>query len=239
MVNSSFVMLLAASALVVVAATRLLPSQALQQRNSGGEGLLQTRAATVAEKQAFATNMAEAVANVNQQLALQRRFIMQVIAEVEAGGQISTTSRNWLDRFASHVGMIDSEYVDDRQWLQQLLERVDEVPVALVVAQAALHSQWGQTAPSRLHHYFPEACEPGCEQLEQPLPSMEAAVAAHLQRLNSHDDYAVLRRLRAQIRDAGRQPTAEELLPGLLLVTRHSAGEMTQLRRAMRELPLN
>ncbi|MBQ1782803.1 MAG: hypothetical protein II007_04035 [Gammaproteobacteria bacterium] len=238
MVNSSYLVLLGASALVVVAATRWLPTQNLQQRNSGGEGLLLTRVATIEERQAFGREMALAVANVNQQLALQRRFIQQVTREVAGGGQISTTSRRWLDRFASHVGMIDSEYVDDQQWLQQLLERVDEVPVALVVAQAALHSQWGQTPPSRLHHYFPENCSGNCEQLQQPLPSMEAAVAAHLQRLNSHDDYALLRRLRAQIRDAGRQPTAEELLPGLLLVTRHSAGEMTQLRRVMGELDL-
>lgn len=239
MVNSSYLVLLTASALVVVAATRWLPTQNLQQRNSGGEGLLLVRAATADEKQAFGREMAVAVASVNQQLLLQRRFIQQVASEVAAGQPISTTSRRWLDRFASHVGLIDSEYVDDRQWLRLLLERVDEVPVELVVAQAAIHSEWGQSAQAHLHHYFPEPCTAPCEEQEQPLPSMEAAVAAQLQRLNSHKDYALLRRLRAQIRDAGRSPTAEELLPGLLLVTRHSAGEMTQLRRVMRELDLH
>lgn len=238
MVNSSYLVLLTASALVVVAATRWLPPQNLQQRNSGGEGLLLVRAATADEKQVFGREMAAAVASVNQQLLLQRHFIQQVAREVENGQAISSTSRRWLDRFASHVGLIDSEYVDDRQWLQLLLERVDEVPVELVVAQAAIHSEWGRSAQARLHHYFPEPCAAPCEEPEQPLPSMAAAVAAQLQRLNSHEDYALLRRLRAQIRDAGRRPTAEELLPGLLLVTRHAAGEMTQLRRVMRELAL-
>jgi len=150
----------------------------------------------------------------------------------------------------------DELTVDDRQWLAQmaedyrldapdtweaatepetwarltedLLARVDEVPVSLVLAQAANESGWGTSRFAREGNalfgqwsfggsgMLPEEQRKslgnyGVAAFESPLLS----VVSYMRNLNSHPAYARLRELRVEAREAGEPLSGYELARGL------------------------
>ncbi len=111
---------------------------------------------------------------------------------------------------------------------EDLLTRVDEVPVSLALAQAASESGWGTSRFAREGNalfgqwsfggsgMLPEQQRQslgnyGVAAFESPLLS----VASYMRNLNSHPAYAELRRLRAEERKAGQNPSGYELARGL------------------------
>ena len=114
------------------------------------------------------------------------------------------------------------------EWLDEMLLRVDRVPVPLALAQAALESGWGTSRLARLgNNLFGLRCfTPGCGLIPQDLQPGDRhryqafvcpsrGLAAYLLNLNSHPAYADLRAERGAIRAEGREPAALELIPTL------------------------
>ena len=106
--------------------------------------------------------------------------------------------------------------------------RVDEVPVSLVLAQAANESGWGTSRfAAEGNALFGQWSFGGSGMLpseqraslgdyrvaafESPLLS----VIAYMRNLNTHNAYARLRELRAAARAAGEEPSGYELAAGL------------------------
>jgi len=237
--NNRGYLLITLLGMVTVAASRWLPSDDQQLTKTGDELRRQEIAVDDATKADFTRTMANAIAAVSAQLLVQKRYIIRLRQQVAAGTPLTTTNRQWLSRFAVHVGLSPIVEDGDEQWWQALEERVDVVPAELLLAQAALNSNWGQRPEASLkHRYFALACAPALcteQQRDSQFTTIEAAVAAHIQQINSDPAYALLRHLRSQIRVAGREPNSEELLPGLLTVTDNQASDITSLRRIMAE----
>jgi len=86
-----------------------------------------------AQKQSFIKLVLPLILAANDEL-LQRREAVE--ASVQAN------DRNKLDQWAV-LYRIDSENFDDFELAERLLRRVDTIPVALALAQAAVESGWG------------------------------------------------------------------------------------------------
>ena len=86
-----------------------------------------------AQKQSFIKLVLPLILAANDEL-LQRREAVK--ASVQAN------DRNKLDQWAV-LYRIDSEHFDDFELAERLLRRVDTIPVALALAQAAVESGWG------------------------------------------------------------------------------------------------
>jgi len=86
-----------------------------------------------AQKQSFIKLVLPLILAANDEL-LQRREAVE--ASVQAN------DRNKLDQWAV-LYRIDSEHFDDFELAERLLRRVDTIPVALALAQAAVESGWG------------------------------------------------------------------------------------------------
>jgi len=86
-----------------------------------------------AQKQSFIKLVLPLILAANDEL-LQRREAVE--ASVQAN------DRNTLDQWAV-LYRIDSEHSDDFELAERLLRRVDTIPVALALAQAAVESGWG------------------------------------------------------------------------------------------------
>lgn len=110
----------------------------------------------------------------------------------------------------------------------ELLRRVDTVPVALVLAQAANESGWGTSRFARLGNNLfgvwtyqagegivPYARTDGETHAVRVFGSMRASVRAHLHNLNIGHAYEDLRRLRAGIRAQGTPLDSLVLANGL------------------------
>ncbi len=125
--------------------------------------------------------------------------------------------------------------------------RVDVVPVALVLAQAANESAWGTSRFAREgNNYFGQWCfQAGCGLV--PLHRKEGAthevkvfaspqlsVRSYLWHLNTGSAYKALRAIRAQQRADGVQPDAESLAEGLILYSERGQAYVESIQKAIR-----
>ncbi len=126
-----------------------------------------------------------------------------------------------LLKFAQKYRLDTSQPAD--QLLAELDRRVQEVPVSLALAQAAVESGWGSSRFTQqgnaLYGQWAWTSEAGIKPLEasnskaviRSFPSLFASVRAYMTNLNSHWAYADFRAARYQMIEAGQQPTGRDL----------------------------
>lgn len=121
----------------------------------------------------------------------------------------------------------------------QLLSRVDTLPMQLVLVQAIEESGWGTSRFAReSNNLFGMRCfgaECGVEQRGtgdryQQFASVEDGVHAYFLNLNGHKAYDNLRKQRAALRGQGREVTAEALIASLGRYSVRGTAYMDQLR---------
>ncbi|MDT8448904.1 MAG: glucosaminidase domain-containing protein [Wenzhouxiangellaceae bacterium] len=182
-----------------------------------------------ARKQAFFSYLAPYVQAENARV-LERRARLEGIAErLDSGRLAGWRDRRWLDRLAAEYE-IQWDPEAPREGIEQLLRRVDSVPVALALVQAAAESGWGRSRFAvEGNNLFGHWCyEPGCGLVPEQraagaghevaaFGSVRDSVARYIHNLNTHPAYEPLRRIRARLRRAGRTPGAMALADGLVM----------------------
>ncbi len=108
-----------------------------------------------------------------------------------------------------------------------LLKRVDQIPHAIILAQAIQESGWGQSRFARLgHNFFGEWCyrkNCGIKPLRHSLPyhevaifsSPQASVDHYVHNINTNPAYRQFRLLRYRDRQLNKPLNVETLLPSL------------------------
>lgn len=221
----------AAGAALIVLGASLLPLQQNDQlkrqstpaRVSAAEPVLSVLpdfalvADVDARKQQF-FDFLEAYVNAENRRLLLRRETLTIFSKVLANGQrLSPSERLNLAKFALDYRIDfdpDTGQRGDAALVEQLLRRVDAIPVSLVLAQAANESAWGT---SRFavdgNNLFGQWCyEEGCgfvplERADKAshevrkFNTIAAAVSAYFKNLNTHPSYQHFRRMRAHMRD--------------------------------------
>ena len=170
-----------------------------------------------ARKQQF-FDFLESYVNAENARLLKRRETLTMFSRVLANGhRLSPSERVSLAKFALDYRVdFDSDRGQrgDAALVEQLLRRVDAIPVSLVLAQAANESAWGT---SRFavdgNNLFGQWCyEEGCgfvplERADKAshevrkFNTIAAAVSAYFKNLNTHPSYQHFRRMRAHMRD--------------------------------------
>jgi len=130
---------------------------------------------------------------------------------------------------------------------QQLLQRVDEVPVALVLAQAANESGWGTSRfvrqANNLFGHWTFRPEQGLVPLQRDdgkkhrvriFPSLRSSVRAYLFNLNTGRAYLRLRQLRAILRDNNQLLDGEHLAAGLINYSERGKDYVEEIRDLIR-----
>jgi Bax protein len=133
----------------------------------------------------------------------------------------------WLCAVAAEFRLRRVDPISEEFW-ETLLRRVDVLPVELVLVQAANESAWGTSRFAREgNNYFGQWCfRTGCGIVPWARPegatyevarfdSVEASVGSYMRNINSGRSYRKLRRIRAELRAQGREPTGADLAPGL------------------------
>ena len=170
-----------------------------------------------ARKQQF-FDFLESYVNAENARLLKRRETLTMFSRVLVNGhRLSPSERVSLAKFALDYRVdFDSDRGQrgDAALVEQLLRRVDAIPVSLVLAQAANESAWGT---SRFavdgNNLFGQWCyEEGCgfvplERADKAshevrrFNTIAAAVSAYFKNLNTHPSYQHFRRMRAHMRD--------------------------------------
>ena len=144
-----------------------------------------------------------------------------------SGSPFSPTERSWVLTLADEYDL-DATELSEREITAQLMIRVDEVPVAMALAQAANESAWGTSRFAiEGNNIFGQWCfESGCGLVPlqrkgnasyevRKFDSIGASVAAYIKNINSQYSYEGLRVLRARMRSRNEPLNAFDLAAGL------------------------
>lgn len=176
-------------------------------------------------KQAFFEYLRPMIHEQNRQLSQKRQHLLQLQAKIDNGESLSVSERRALNAMAARFAVEEGR---PSKTIANLLLKVDAIPEAMALAQAASESAWGTSRFAREgHNYFGQWCyTPGCGLV----PSRRATGAAHevaafdspyesvkgyFHNINTHRAYRELRLLRQQKTASGEPLTARALLPGL------------------------
>ena len=159
---------------------------------------------------------------------LETRQQLKRYDEIAASGSpFSPTERSWVLALADEYDL-DTRELSEREITAELMSRVDEVPVAMALAQAANESAWGTSRFAvEGNNIFGQWCfEQGCGLVPlqrkgnasyevRKFDSISASVSAYIKNINSQYSYKELRELRARMRSRNEPLNAIDLAAGL------------------------
>jgi Bax protein len=160
-------------------------------------------------KAVFIKMMLPLVLAENERIRQDRARAREIRGLIEDGLPTTTEQLAWLSDLASRYGVDDGN-------LDELFRRVDVVPPALALAQAALETGWGTSSVAqRGHAMFGQMVfkidANGTEATVKTFSNLGAAVEAYAYNLNTHRAYGDFRKVRAHMRGTGRVIDGYEL----------------------------
>lgn len=184
----------------------------------------------------------------NKILIDQRRYMLSLFSrDLPAVG---SENRLWLEQQLVNYRVKGS--LDDESTRQALARRLDEVPMALVLAQAANESGWGS---SRFAHeaknlfgewtykegqgLVPEARAEDERHAVRIFPSLRSSVRSYLNNINSGRAYDELRMMRETLRNNNQPLDALKLAQGLTGYSERDEEYVKEIRRIIRLNRLN
>ncbi|WP_246434552.1 glucosaminidase domain-containing protein [Teredinibacter haidensis] len=196
-------------------------------------------------KAAFFAFLRPLIETENQKILAQREKLTKLTTQFSANGKLNHRQQTQLLKLAEQFSVKPSE--DTQKLLGQLSKRVDTLPAALVLAQAANESSWGRSRfATEGNNYFGQWCfKKGCGLV----PSKRAAkaghevrkfdsagesVAAYFFNLNTHRAYKSLRELRTNLRVQNIAVTGHALAGGLTHYSERGKEYIEELRVMIR-----
>lgn len=193
-------------------------------------------------KALFFRTLAPLVAAENRRIREQRRVLLEAFAD---GTALEGERRARVERIATRYNIAGD--VNDSSTRTRLLHRVDVVPAALVLAQAANESGWGTSRfakeANNLFGMWTWDRSRGIEPRERAanashyvrvFENLQEAVANYLHTINVGAAYGELRSLRAQAREQGEALSASTLARGLSRYSARGEAYVREIRSIIR-----
>ncbi|GLX85432.1 glycoside hydrolase family 73 [Thalassotalea loyana] len=197
------------------------------------------------KKTAFFNYLRPVVVEKNNQILAHRTKLLTFAERLGLEDVLSDEDVMWLNELAKQyrVKNIHSPMLK----IQKLLNRVDIVPVELVLVQGANESAWGTSRFARegLNLFgmwcyrkgcgiVPSSRTEGMTHEVASYDSLEQAVSAYLRNLNTNHAYLVFRNIREQLRASGQPLSAEILATGLLPYSERGSDYVLELTNMLR-----
>lgn len=179
-------------------------------------------------KNLFIRTVLPLILRVNEEIAEDRARLLSLDARLKAGAMPGPAELRWLNSLATAYDL-EAATDDVLPDLAALLLRVDEIPVALALAQSIEESGWGTSRFARegnaLYGQYawreaaglkPADSAPDAAHVVRSFDRVIDAAAAYSLNLNTHPAYRDFRVARARLRASG-QPLDADALAGHLL----------------------
>ena len=177
------------------------------------------------KKEAFFSFMLPLVDKKNLDIRKERQFLLFMREKQDTA--FSSNERRKIKKLGTKYGLGELDIETDG--LSQLLNRVDEIPVSMVLAQAAIESAWGTSRFARdANNLFGQWCyekgcglvplrrNPGSKHEVKKFDSVEDAIEEYLHNLNTNNAYIYLREVRKNLRHNNQILSGTKLAEGLL-----------------------
>lgn len=178
--------------------------------------------------QLFIEIMKPLVEQKNELLNSTRERLLQIKSEIDQKHELGFVDREQLDRLRIDFSVSAEDYPSDKQAIDVLLSRVDIIPPAMVIAQAAIESGWGTSLFAQEgNNLFGEWCfTKGCGIVPtrraasathevRKFDSIEDSINSYYRNINTNNAYRSLRDLRAKLRNDKNKFTGKALVAGL------------------------
>jgi Bax protein len=186
-------------------------------------------------KQVFLSALLPAILQVNEEIREVRRRLTAVAACQHAGLALPWPVEDWLAQLAKHYRTEPDPDI--------LLIKVAEIPPSMALAQAAVESGWGTSAPAQngnslFGQYMVEEVTKGrTKKTNYRLASFETvqdAVRAYADNLNSHPAYAQFRAQRTQMLKMGLSLDGIKLAGTLLAYSKRGQSYVRDVQTMIR-----
>jgi Bax protein len=182
----------------------------------------------------------------NRRIAAIRQRLTYIYDHVRWHRDLLPEDRRWLERVGAEYGVVEFA-PDQTDYWATIFERVDVLPVDLVLVQAANESAWGTSRFAREgNNLFGQWCfDKGCGMVPNERPdgatyevaryeSVNESIGSYMHNLNTGRSYQQLREIRARMRQEGRRPAATELAAGLVDYSERGLDYVRELRAMIR-----
>ncbi|WP_259781677.1 glucosaminidase domain-containing protein [Aestuariispira ectoiniformans] len=173
-------------------------------------------------KNVFVHLMVPLVLMANERIERDRQRIISIRDAMRGGDLVAQVDKRWLER------MYEAYKVKPGR-MNELLRRVDVVPVSLALAQGAIESGWGTSRFAREGNALygqwtwgdsnegivPASREEGKTHKIQAFDSPLDSVASYIHNLNTHNAYKEFRTMRAQMRQTHKRLSGKVLAEAL------------------------
>jgi Bax protein len=180
---------------------------------------------SISEKKAnFFAHLQPMIEQANSEVLAQRKAVFNIQSELP---QLSDKQNETFAELI-HTYRVDKNLPPEQQ-ATLLISKVNTIPAALILAQAANESAWGTSRFAREgNNYFGQWCftkgcgivpnsrNSGADHEVASFDSPLGSVKSYIRNLNSHPTYQVLRDLRDQAIKEGNAPSGELLAQGLI-----------------------
>lgn len=196
-------------------------------------------------KAAFFGYFIPIVEHKNARILEDRTRLEKVRADWQDDETLSNTHQLYLTRWLKRYKI--KEELGVAEQLAELDKRMNVIPPALAMAQAANESAWGTSRFARDgHNYFGQWCyRKGCgivpsgrsasaKHEVRKFKSPANSVDAYLRNLNTHRAYKKLRNIRAQLHNSGQPITGIALAEGLIKYSERGEEYVKELQAMMR-----
>ena len=196
-----------------------------QPRDKSRETSQQTN--TEQTKQQFIQKLIPLIQKENRRLQQLRSEVSGLVESLNRGQSLKKPERERLASLAKQY-RLKGDPLKDRTARNDLVQRIDIIPVSLALAQAATESGWGRSRFARegknlfgIWTYdkskglVPKQRTEGKTHLVRKFASLGESVRYYMHNLNSHPAYAELRRIRGEKRETGVALSGMDLAKGL------------------------
>ena len=179
------------------------------------------------KKRAFIDFLYPYIVQANAEIKKEREQLLRLHHAYVNYEALSDSERNWLTLLQQSYGMKNFEIQSQYDWAE-LLKRVDIVPAPLAIAQAATESAWGASRFAvEGNNFFGQWCftfscgmvprnrSPGAKHEVKRFASAYESVLSYVRNLNSHQAYHLVRSIRADLRNQGKNLSGDILALGL------------------------
>jgi Bax protein len=198
-------------------------------------------------KAAFFDYLSPIVEHHNNRILNERKRLEKIQTIIQSGETPSHSETRWLRHLARKYN-VEWKGVEMAAMTQELLVRVDIVPVDLAVIQAAKESSWGRSRYAvSINNLFGQWCyKKGCGMVPQQrsedarhevrrYESVSESTRSYLHNLNSHRKYSNLRAMRRELRQSGQQIDANKLVDGLFFYSERRQQYVDEIRSMIRQ----
>ncbi len=194
---------------------------------------------STARKHLFLRTLLPMVLAENRRLREQRQLVLLLLDNPPlANGRLE----KWLAETARKYRIRGDLHMAEKR--VELLKRLDEIPTALSLAQAAIESGWGtsrfalegnslfgQWTYQKTGGLAPAKRAEDATHSVKAFPNLQASVRAYLHNLNIGHAYKDLRDTRARLRAAGKKPDALQLAAHLQRYSQRGEDYVRELQR--------